>query len=94
MRNWTDTGIENAIAGDDPDAAVEAAEAIAAAAGFPGDRLQATGRDWAETHGVPPDDLVDCALRRVRDLCAGETDAATLAELRDLRYRLGDAIAR
>jgi hypothetical protein len=30
----------------------------------------------------------------VRDLCAGETDAATLAELRDLRYRLGDAIAR
>ena len=94
MTDWTDNGIENAIAGDDPDAAVEAAEAIAAAAGFPGDHLEAGGREWAETHGVPPDDLVDRALRRVRDLCAGETDAATLAELRDLRYRLGDAIAR
>ena len=94
MSNWSDENIEAAIAGDDPDAAVAAAEAVAAAAGFPGDRLQATGRDWAEAHGVPPDDLVDRALRRVRDLCAGETDAATLAELRDLRYRLGDAIAR
>jgi hypothetical protein len=43
---------------------------------------------------VPPDELVERALRRVRDLCASETDAATLTELRDLRYRLGDAIAR
>jgi hypothetical protein len=94
MTDWTDNGIENAIAGDDPDAAVEAAEAIAAAAGFPGDRLQEGGREWAETHGVPPEELVDRALRRVRELCAGETDVATLAELRDLRYRLGDAIAR
>jgi hypothetical protein len=83
-----------AIAGEDPDAAVDAAEAVAAAAGFPGERLRAEGREWAETHGVPPDELVERALRRVRDLCADETDAATLAELRDLRYRLGDAIAR
>ena len=94
MSNWSDENIEAAIAGDDADAAVAAAEAVAAAAGFPGDRLQTTGREWAETHGVPPDDLVDRALRRVRDLCSDETDAATLAELRDLRYRLGDAIAR
>jgi hypothetical protein len=94
MTKWTDNGIESAIAGDNPDAAVEAAEAIAAAAGFPGDRLEEGGREWAETHGVPPEELVDRALRRVRELCAGETDAATLAELRDLRYRLGDAIAR
>jgi hypothetical protein len=94
MTDWDDEGIEAAIAGDDADAAVEAAEAIAAAAGFPGDRLVPDGREWAETHGVPPEDLVDRALRRVRDLCAGETDAVTLAELRDLRYRLGDAIAR
>jgi hypothetical protein len=94
VSEWTDETIETALSGDDADAAVEAAEAIAAAAGFPGDRLQEHAREWAETHGVPPDELVDRALRRVRDLCAGETDAATIAELRDLRYRLGDAIAR
>jgi hypothetical protein len=94
MSEWSDETIEAALGGDDPDAAVEAAEAIAAAAGFPGDNLEEAGREWAETHGVPPDELVDRALRRVRDLCAGETDAATIAELRDLRYRLGDAIAR
>jgi hypothetical protein len=67
---------------------------VAAAAGFPGERLDVEGREWAETRGVPPDELVERALRRVRDLCASETDAATLTELRDLRYRLGDAIAR
>jgi hypothetical protein len=89
-----DETIMEALQGDDPDAAVEAAEAIAAAAGFPGERLADDGREWAETHGVPPEDLIDRALRRVRDLCASETDEATLGELRDLRYRLGDAIAR
>ena len=83
-----------ALQGDDPDVAVEAAEAIAAAAGFPGERLADEGREWAETHGVPPEELVERALRRVKDLCANETDEATLTELRDLRYRLGDAIAR
>jgi hypothetical protein len=94
MSDWSDETIVAAIAGEDPDAAVDAAEAVAAAAGSPGERLRAEGREWAETHGVPPDELVERALRRVRDLCADETDAATLAELRDLRYRLGDAIAR
>jgi hypothetical protein len=93
VSHWSDETIEAAIAGDDPDAAVQAAEAVAAAAGFPGERLREDGREWAESHGVPPDDLVDRALRRVRGLCEDETDAATLAELRDLRYRLGDAIA-
>jgi hypothetical protein len=38
--------------------------------------------------------MIDAALRRVKDLCSNETDEATLSELRDLRYRLGDAIAR
>jgi hypothetical protein len=94
VSRWTDERIETALAGVDPDAAVEAAEAVAAAAGFPGDRLEEEGREWAETHGVPPEELIDRALRRVRDLCSDETDKATLAELRDLRYRLGDAIAR
>jgi hypothetical protein len=91
---WNDDAIAAAIAGDDPVLAVEAAEAVAAAAGLPGDRLGDDGREWAETHGVPPEKLVDAALRRVRDLCAAETDEATIGELRDLRYRLGDAIAR
>jgi hypothetical protein len=91
---WDDDTIAAAIAGDDPAVAVEAAEAVAAAAGFPGDRLGDEGRQWAETHGVPPEELIDAALRRVRDLCATETDEATVGELRDLRYRLGDAIAK
>ena len=89
-----DETIMEALQGDDPDVAVEAAEAIAAAAGFPGDRLAEDGREWAETHGVPPEDLIERALRRVKDLCAKETDTATLGELRDLRYRLGDVLAR
>jgi hypothetical protein len=89
--SWTDDDVRAGLAGDAP---VEAAEAIAAAAGFPGDNLSEQAREWAETHGVPPDDLVDAALRRVRDLCAEETDEATLTELRDLRFRLGDALAR
>ena len=88
---WTDDDVRAGLDGDTP---VEAAEAIAAAAGFPGENLSEEGREWAETHGVPPDDLVDAALRRVRDLCAEETDEATLGELRDLRFRLGDALAR
>ena len=88
---WTDDDVRSGLAGDH---AVAAAEAIAAAAGFPGDNLTDDGREWAETHGVPPDDLIDEALRRVRDLCADETDEATLTELRDLRFRLGDALAQ
>jgi hypothetical protein len=94
MNTWTDDAIVAAIGGSDADHAVEAAEAVAAAAGFPGENLDDGGREWAETHGVPPEEMIEAALRRVRDLCSGETDAATLAELRDLRYRLGDAIAR
>ncbi len=91
---WTDENIILALQGDDPDVAVEAAEAVAAAAGFPGERLGEDGREWAETHGVPPEELIERALRKVKDLCANEVDDATLAELRDLRYRLGDAIAK
>ena len=90
---WSDQSVESALAGDPADA-VEAAEAVAAAAGFPGELLSEAGREWAETHGVPPEELIDRALRRVRDLCAGETNDEVLAELRDLRYRLGDALAR
>ena len=94
MSEWTDDAIAAAIGGDDADLAIQAAEAVAAAAGFPGENLAPGGREWAETHGVPPEEMIESALRRVRDLCAEETDEATLADLRDLRYRLGDAIAR
>lgn len=87
---WTDDDVRARLDGDEP---VEAAEAVAAAAGFPGELLSDAGREWAETHGVPPTELVDAALRRVRDLCAEETDEATLTQLRDLRFRLGDALA-
>jgi hypothetical protein len=94
MRDWIDETVTAALAGDDPDVAVEAAEAVAAAAGYPGEQLSADGREWAETHGVPPEELVERALRRVKDLCSAETEEATLEELRDLRFRLGDALAR
>lgn len=88
--SWTDDDVRAGLEGAEP---VEAAEAVAAAAGYPGELLSAAGRDWAETHGVPPSELVEAALRRVRDLCAEETDEATLTQLRDLRFRLGDALA-
>jgi hypothetical protein len=87
---WTDDDVRAGLDGGTP---VEAAEAVAAAAGYPGELLSDVGREWAETHGVPPNDLVEAALRRVRDLCAEETDEATLTQLRDLRFRLGDALA-
>ena len=94
MSGWDDDAVIASLSGDDPDGAVEAAEAVAAAAGFPSDRLSVDGREWAETHGVPPEELIDRALRRIKDLCSSETDESTLTELRDLRYRLGDAIAQ
>ena len=90
---WSDQSVSDALEGT-PEGALAAAEAVAAAAGFPGELLSDAGREWAETHGVPPEDLLDRALRRIRDLCADETNDEILAELRDLRYRLGDALAR
>jgi hypothetical protein len=90
---WSDQSVSEAL-DSAPDMALEAAEAVAAAAGFPGELLSDAGREWAETHGVPPEALLDRALRRVKDLCNGETNDEVLAELRDLRYRLGDALAR
>ena len=87
---WTDDDVRASLATDEP---VEAAEAVAAAAGFPGELLSDAGREWAEAHGVLPKELLEAALQRVRDLCAEETDEATLTQLRDLRFRLGDALA-
>ena len=71
--------------------AVHAAELVASTAGEPPDELPDEARDWVETHGVPPDDLVELAYRSMKQV-------ATMNEwwherLQDLRYRLGDVAA-
>jgi hypothetical protein len=93
MTDWNNETIAAALVGDDADAKVRAAEMVAAAAGHAGDNLPDDCREWVETHGVPSQDFVEQALAAVRDLCARETDEASLTELRDLRFRLGDAAA-
>ena len=55
------------------------------------DELPDDAREWVETHGVPPDDLVELACRSMKQV-------ATVNEwwherLQDLRYRLGDVAA-
>ena len=71
--------------------AVRAAELVAATAGEPTDDLSADDREWAETHGVPPDELVELACRAMKSLAAQSDDWH--ARLNDLRYRLGDVAA-
>ena len=44
--------------------AVDAAELVASTAGEPPDELPADAREWVETHGVPPEDLVELACDR------------------------------
>jgi len=46
--------------------AVDAAELVASTAGEPPDELPEAAREWVETHGVPPDDLVALPARRRR----------------------------
>jgi hypothetical protein len=81
-----------------PARALAAAEVIASAAGEPPDELPDEAREWIETHGVPDDDLVDLALRSAKRV-SSRTDLreangeAWLAEVRDLRFRLGDIAA-
>jgi hypothetical protein len=71
--------------------AVDAAELIASAAGEPPDELPADARDWVETHGVPPDDLVELAVRSMKKVATA--NAWWHDRLNDLRYRLGDIAA-
>ncbi len=71
--------------------AVRAAELVAATAGEPPDDLPAEDREWAETHGVPPDELVELACRSMKCVAALSDDWH--ARLNDLRYRLGDVAA-
>ena len=63
----------------------------AATAGEPGDELSSVDRDWAERHGVPPDELVELACRSMK--CVDATSDELHERLSDLRYRLGDVAA-
>ena len=48
-------------------------------------------REWAETHGIPPTELVDLACRSMKCVAALSDDWHD--RLNDLRYRLGDVAA-
>jgi hypothetical protein len=71
--------------------AVRAAELVAATAGEPPDDLSAEEREWAETHGIPPEELVDLACRSMK--CVAGLSGDWHDRLNDLRYRLGDVAA-
>ena len=71
--------------------AVDAAELVASTAGEPPDELSTAARDWVETHGIPPDDLVELACRSMKKV-ANENEWWR-EQLHDLRYRLGDVAA-
>ena len=51
--------------------AVDAAELVASASGEPPDELPDGAREWVETHGVPPDDVVDLAVRSMKQVRSG-----------------------
>jgi len=71
--------------------AVDAAELVASASGEPPDELPAAARDWVETHGVPPEELVELAVRTMKQSANGND--WWHERLLDLRYRLGDIAA-
>jgi hypothetical protein len=71
--------------------AVDAAELVASAAGEPPDELPDEAREWVETHGIPPDDLVELACRSMKQVAA--SNEWWRERLNDLRYRLGDIAA-
>jgi Domain of unknown function (DUF4259) len=71
--------------------ALAAAEIVASAAGEPPDELEPQTREWVETHGIPPDDLVELACRSMK--CVAATSDGWHERLNDLRFRLGDVAA-
>jgi len=71
--------------------AVDAAELVASAAGEPPAELPHAAREWVETHGVPPDDLVELAVRSMKQI-ANENEWWR-ERTNDLRFRLGDIAA-
>jgi hypothetical protein len=78
--------------------ALAAAELVASAAGEAPDDLPTPARAWVERHGVPAEELIERALRVVRQVAIDEElrrahDDAWCDAVRDLRYRLGDLAA-
>jgi hypothetical protein len=71
--------------------AVDAAELVASAAGEPPDELPEAAREWVETHGIPPDDLVELAMRSLKGIAAA--NQWWRERINDLRFRLGDVAA-
>jgi hypothetical protein len=71
--------------------AVDAAELVASAAGEPPDELPEAARDWVEMHGVPPDDLVELAMRAMKHVA--NANDWWRERINDLRFRLGDVAA-
>jgi Domain of unknown function (DUF4259) len=96
VTDWKTLEAALAAACDDPgyetaERAVRAAELVAATAGEPPDDLPAEDREWAEAHGVPPDDLVELACRAMKSLATRSEEWHE--RLNDLRFRLGDVAA-
>jgi Domain of unknown function (DUF4259) len=75
--------------------ALAAGELVASACGEAPDDLPAPARAWVERHGVPDAELIERALRAVRQVAIDDRlveahDEAWGDAVRDLRYRLGD----
>jgi hypothetical protein len=71
--------------------AVDAAELVASASGEPPDELPPAAREWVERHGIPPEDLVDLAMRSMK--LVANTNEWWRERINDLRFRLGDVAA-
>ena len=71
--------------------AVRAAELVAATAGEPSDDLSDEDREWAELHGIPPEELIELACRSMK--CVAALSDEWHVRLNDLRFRLGDVAA-
>jgi hypothetical protein len=71
--------------------AVDAAEIVASAAGEPPDELPEAAREWVERHGIPPADLVELAVRSMKQVA--NANEWWRERINDLRYRLGDIAA-
>jgi len=94
--DWRSLHDTLAAACDEPDEeaaerAVHAAELVAATAGEPPDDLSPADREWAETHGIPSEELVELACRSMK--CVAALSDEWHERLNDLRYRLGDVAA-
>jgi hypothetical protein len=71
--------------------AVDAAEIVASAAGEPPDELPEAAKEWVERHGIPPEDLVELAVRSMKQIA--NANEWWREQINDLRYRLGDIAA-